>query len=95
VDWSEPKKGSVEKVSVVKSIETPIGHGKRLIDDMIESGVLSRGSRNIQQPHENVSVSNQVEMCPYTEYDPEDGETYKCRLPVHSKKVKCVRGDRV
>ena len=26
-----------------------------------------------------------VEMCPYTEYDPEDGETYRCGLAKHEE----------
>jgi len=34
-------------------------------------------------------------MCPYTEFDAQDGEYYKCRLPVHGPKVKHQRGERV
>jgi hypothetical protein len=34
-------------------------------------------------------------MCPYTEYDPESGETYRCGLRQHTFKVKHTRGDRV
>ena len=36
-----------------------------------------------------------VEMCPYTEYDPEDGETYRCGLAKHGPKVKHTRGRKV
>jgi hypothetical protein len=31
-------------------------------------------------------------MCPYTEYDPETGETYGCLLAEHSLKIKHRRG---
>jgi len=34
-------------------------------------------------------------MCPYTEYDPESGETYRCSLPEHDGKVKHQRGERI
>jgi hypothetical protein len=36
-----------------------------------------------------------VEMCPYTEYDPESGETYRCARGAHGPKVKHTRGERV
>ena len=36
-----------------------------------------------------------VDMCPYTEYDPEDGETYRCGLAKHGPKVKHTRGRKV
>ena len=36
-----------------------------------------------------------VEMCHYTEYDPEDGETYRCGLAKHGPKVKHTRGRKV
>jgi hypothetical protein len=38
---------------------------------------------------------DEVQMCPYKEYDPESGETYRCGLVVHSSKVKHTRGERV
>lgn len=34
-------------------------------------------------------------MCPYSEYDPESGETYRCGLAVHSGKVRHTRGSKV
>ena len=36
-----------------------------------------------------------VEMCPYTEYDPEDGETYRCGLAKHGPKVRHTRGRQI
>lgn len=33
------------------------------------------------------------EPCSYREYDQDTGETYGCRLPVHSAKIKHQRGD--
>lgn len=38
------------------------------------------------------TISTLVEMCSYTEYDMESGETYGCRLPAHSPKIKHQRG---
>lgn len=55
----------------------------------------SRANREFESPPDPTKELDVVEMCSYTEYDPEDGETYRCMLPVHSRKVKCVRGDRV
>lgn len=37
----------------------------------------------------------QRQPCPYTEYDGESGETYRCGLSVHGPKVKHTRGARV
>lgn len=36
-----------------------------------------------------------VEPCPYTEYDPDTGETYACGLAVHAPRVKHTRGKAV
>ena len=35
------------------------------------------------------------QMCPYTEYDMETGETYRCGRTVHGPKVKHTRGEMV
>ena len=36
-----------------------------------------------------------VKMCSHVEYDGETGEWYGCRMPEHSNKVKCQRGQKV
>lgn len=60
----------------------------------IAAGVRENLDRSIQV---SVSTAKPVEeeervMCPYTEYDSETGETYGCRLPEHSVKIKHQRG---
>jgi hypothetical protein len=37
----------------------------------------------------------EIPMCTYTEYDPESGETYGCRLREHGPKVKHQRGEKL
>lgn len=37
----------------------------------------------------------EVELCPYTEYDTDTGETYRCGRTPHGPKVKHTRGERV
>ena len=39
--------------------------------------------------------TDSMEMCSYTEYDPETGETYRCGRPVHGPKVKHTRGEKL
>jgi hypothetical protein len=36
----------------------------------------------------------EVELCSYTEYDTETGETYRCGRTPHGPKVKHTRGER-
>ena len=40
----------------------------------------------------SVRPASEIPMCKYTEYDPETGEMYGCRLPEHGPKVKHQRG---
>ncbi len=47
-------------------------------------------SRRVEVDETEVSL-----MCPYTEYDGETGETYRCGLAAHSFKVKHTRGPAV
>jgi hypothetical protein len=37
----------------------------------------------------------EVLMCPFTEYDTDTGETYRCGREVHGPKVKHTRGEKV
>jgi hypothetical protein len=79
------ERGNGDRVSASESTETPVGHGKRLVDEMVESGILSRGSRDVQQRREDVSARNQTEAPELTD---KHTAAKICRNPDCGKELK-------
>ena len=55
----------------------------------------SRANREFESPPDPTKELDVVEMCPYTEYDTDTGETYMCGRQPHGPKVKHTRGMKV
>jgi hypothetical protein len=99
-DWREPKKGKNGKTEgrlVSENVELPGGISRfpRKEQACVSGPANPASAGNIKSPNgprEQPGFDAKAVMCPYTEYDPETGETYGCLLAEHSLKIKHRRG---
>jgi hypothetical protein len=59
------------------------------VEELMAEGKIGFG---VKKPVESAAPEKQ---CSYTEFVPETGETYRCALPEHGRKVRHQIGDRV